>query len=87
MQLSRETIRQSLSLQGRGALHRELARCLRSSRAEMVGLGHEINSLDDANSSEGLMLTRCRNHLLGCFIHHLFTVIAPVSTAPLPLPS
>ena len=51
MQLSREIIRQSLYLQGRGELHRELARRLRSSRAEMVGLGHEINSLDDANSS------------------------------------
>ena len=87
MQLSRETIRQSFFLQRRGEPHRGLARCPRSSRAEMVGLGHEINSPDDANSSEGLMLTRCRNQLLGCFIHHLFTVIAPVSTAPLPLPS
>ena len=51
MQLSRETIRQSLYLHGRGELHRELARRLRSSRAEIVGLGHEINSLGDANSS------------------------------------
>ena len=51
MQLSREIIRQSLYLQGRGELHRELARRLRSSRAEIVGLGHEINSLGDANSS------------------------------------
>jgi hypothetical protein len=51
MQLSCVTIRQSLHLHGRGELHRELARCLRSSRAEMVGLGHEINSLDDVESS------------------------------------
>jgi len=51
MKLRRETIRQSLYLQGRGELHRERARCLRSSRAVVVGLGHEINSLDDANSS------------------------------------
>jgi hypothetical protein len=32
------------------------------------------------------MLTRCRNQLLGYFIHHLFTVIEPVSTAQLPPP-